>query len=202
MSAWDELPAVLEEQRQGVTVELTVLYRELWTRQRQGREAAALLAAIEQQARRGIFLAADLAGRAQWQDLKPGVRHPQVLLDTASRLAEVRAKTVRERAEEVLWRATGGMVSPYARLAASVLVTDAARTGGKSAAIVGDATHKRFIRLRPVREPRSHSKYENTVRPIDGTWLMAGIEADGPGDGRLPWSERAWCGHGLRYFRR
>lgn len=202
MSAWDELPAALEEQRQGVTVVLSALYQDLWTRLHEERDATTLLAAIEAQARVGIFLAADLASRAQLQDLRPGVRHPQVLLDTASRLAEVRASVVRERAAEVLRRATENMVSPYARLAASVLVTDAARAGGKAAGIVGDATHKRFIRLRPVQEPRAHSKYENTVRPVDGTWLIAGIEVDGPGDERLPWSERAWCGHGLRYFRR
>lgn len=199
---WDILASDLAGQQQGVTVQLTRLMLDLWSRQQKQADTALLLDILERRARIGVFQAADLAARVQYQDLVPGSRHPQALVDVAERLATVRAQLIRERADAVLRRATEGMVSPYARLAAQVLVNDAARTGLKAGGISGDATHKQFIRLRPVQEPRSHSRYEGTIRPIDGTWLIAGIEVDGPGDPRLPWSERAWCGHICKYIRR
>lgn len=202
MSAWSELPIQLAGEQRGVTTDLTSLLTDLWSLHQRQRDTAKVLAAIETRSRVGVFQAADLAARAQWLALRPGVRHPSVLLQAAEQLAALRAVVIRDRAEEVIRRATLPLVSPYARLAAQVLVTDAARFGTRASGITGAATHKRFVRLRPAHEPRAHSRYEGTERPIDGTWLIAGIEVDGPGDPRLPWSERAWCGHICEYFRR
>lgn len=202
MSLWTALPDALRVQQQGVSVDLTTLFLDLWTQLRQEGDTAALLASVEARARIGVFLAGDLAARAQFQALKAGARHPAVLLSAAEELATLRAKVIRDRAEDVLRRATLPLVSPYARLAAQVLVTDAARAGTTAGGLIGGATHKRFVRLRPALEPRAHSRYEGSERPIDGTWLIAGIEVDGPGDPRLPWSERAFCGHICEYFRR
>jgi hypothetical protein len=200
--SWEELAPALASQQRGVTVELTGLFTDLWGLVQQERETALLLAEIETRARVGVFQAADLGARLQHAELRPSVRHPQVLVTAAEQLAVVRAKLIRERAESVIVKATQALVSPYARLAAQVLVTDAARTGTTAGGIVGGATHKEFVRIRGAKEPRTHSKYEGTVRPMDGTWLIAGIEVDGPGDARLPWSEKAFCGHICKYIRR
>ncbi|THF70492.1 hypothetical protein E7T06_07245 [Deinococcus sp. Arct2-2] len=198
---WADLALEVAQLQQGVTVDLTELLHDLWSKAQQEADTSRLLAALETRARRGIFQACDVSARFQHAELRPGVRHPQVLLDTAEQLAILRAKVVRDRAETVILKATQGLVSPYARLAAQVLITDAARTGTTAGGLVGGATHKEFIRIRGAKEPRTHSRYEDTVRPINGTWLIAGIEVDGPGDARLPWSEKAFCGHICRYFR-
>lgn len=198
MSPWDDLPDTLDRQQRAVTRDLDALFTDLW----QNGATASLLAEIDRVVRLGVFSAADEGARVQHRDLSPAAPHPPELLAFAEQLAFVRAPIVRDRAVEVLSRATAGLVSPYARLAAQILVTDAARKGCTAAGIVGEATHKEFIRIRGVREPRAHSRYEGTVRPVDGTWTIAGIDVEGPGDERLPWSEKAWCGHGLRYFRR
>lgn len=201
MSLWDELPAQLDVQQAQATADLTELYGVLWEQLHSGLSTAATLAAIEARARVGIFAAAELAALAQFAELRAG-RAGLVLTNAAEQLAVTRGAVVAERAGVVLNNATRNMVSPYARLAAQILVTDAARTGTTMGGIEGGATHKQFVRLRPVREPRAHSRHEGTIRPIDGTWLIAGIEAQGPGDPRLPWSERAWCGHICKYIRR
>lgn len=198
----EELAGQLDEQQRGVTRDLLALFEDLWDRQQQQQVTASLLSQIERFARVSVFEAASLASELQLQDLMPSLRYPQLLTDICEGLALARGKIIRDRAEIVLAKATANMVSPYARLAAQILVTDAARAGCKAGGIYGEATHKQFVRLRRVQEPRAHSKYEGTVRPIDGTWLIAGIEVDGPGDERLPWSERAWCAHGLKYLRR
>lgn len=198
----EQLPGELDTQQAGVTRVLTSLYTELWDAQQRAADTDAILGQIERAARVNVFEAASLASELQLLELMPGLRYPQLLTDTCEALARARGKIIRDRAEIVLAKATANMVSPYARLAAQILVTDAARAGCKAGGIYGEATHKQFIRIRQVHEPRSHSKYEGTIRPIDGTWLIAGIAVDGPGDERLPWSERAWCSHGVKYFRR
>lgn len=199
---WEELPGELDEVQRGVTVNLTALMVDLWGNLQAGGGLTALLTAIEIEARVGAFKSFDLGARTQHRSLRPGAGYPPDLIDAAEAIAMQRGRLVRDRAEDVLKRATERMVSPYARLAAQVLITDAARTGTRASALYDGATHKKFIRIRPVLEPRAHSRLEGKVLPIDEPFIIAGIPVHGPGDERLPWSERAFCGHGLRYLRR
>lgn len=127
---------------------------------------------------------------------------PQQAQAVALKLSVPRGALLAQRAAEVLLGRSEAYVDPYTRLAAQVLIFDSHREGASEGGRQGGATHKQFIRVRPVAEPRSHSIYEGTVRELNGTWLIAGIEAQGPGDERLPWSEKAFCGHVTRYFRR
>ncbi|MFC5846725.1 hypothetical protein [Deinococcus petrolearius] len=124
---------------------------------------------------------------------------PQRARAVAVRLSAERGQVVAARAAEVLLGRSEAFVSPYARLAAQVLVWDSHREGAREGAGEGGATHKTFVRLRRAAEPRAHSRLEGTTLPIGQPFVIAGIACDGPGDPRLPWSERAWCGHILRY---
>lgn len=126
---------------------------------------------------------------------------PQRAQGVAIQLSAARGQMVAERAAEVLLNRGEAFVSPYARLAAQVLVWDSHREGAREGAGEGGATHKTFTRLRPAAEPRAHSRLEGMTLPIGQPFVIAGIACDGPGDPRLPWSERAWCGHILRYSR-
>lgn len=197
MTTWGDLPDELARQQRLATRDLDRLFQVLW----KDGPTDELVAELLRVARLGIFTAADTTARLQHQDLHPGLPHPQVLVDFAEQLAFTRSMFVKDRAVEVLSTATKAQVSPYARLAAQVLVTDAARKGTQAGGIVGDATHKQFVRIRDAREPRGHSHLEGSIRPVDGTWTIAGIEVDGPGDERLPPSEVFWCGHICRYLR-
>lgn len=197
MTTWGDLPDELGRQQRLATRDLDRLFQVLW----KDGPTDELVAELLRVARIGIFTAADTTARLQHQDLHPGVPHPQLLVDFAEQLAFTRSIFVKDRAVEVLSTATKAQVSPYARLAAQVLVTDAARKGTQAGGIVGDATHKQFVRIRDAREPRGHSHLEGSIRPVDGTWTIAGIEVDGPGDERLPPSEVFWCGHICRYLR-
>lgn len=198
MTTWGDLPDELARQQRLTTRDLEQLLQELW----ENGVSDALIAELLRVARLGIFTAADTTARVQHQDLRPAAPHPPELVAFAEQLAFTRSVIVKDRAVEVISRATKAQVSPYARLAAQVLVTDAARTGTTAAGIVGEATHKQFIRIRQALEPRGHSHLEGSIRPVNGTWTIAGIEVDGPGDERLPMSERAWCGHICKYLRR
>lgn len=126
---------------------------------------------------------------------------PQQAQAVALKLAVPRGALLARRAVEVLAGRGEAYVDPYTRLATQVLIFDSHREGAAEGGRQGGATRKQFIRVRPVAEPRAHSVYEGTIRPIGGTWLMAGIEAQGPGDERLPWSEKANCGHVTKYLR-
>ncbi|MFC6617214.1 hypothetical protein [Deinococcus radiophilus] len=148
-----------------------------------------------------MFYTFDLAGRAQLRELAGGLKDGDLLTEAAEALALRQGALARERALDVLGRATLAQVSPYARLAASVLVTDALRTGLQGGATLGGATHKKFVRIRPVKEPRSHSVLEGVVKRIDEPFIIGGIPVHGPGAAELPWSEKAWCGHALEYLR-
>ncbi len=120
----------------------------------------------------------------------------------AVRISAQRGEFLAQRAAEVLAGRGDAYVSPYARLAAQVLIWDSHRDGAREGAREGGATHKTFTRVRPALEPRAHSRLEGVTLPIDQPFIIAGIPCDGPGDPRLPWSERAWCGHALTYSRR
>lgn len=127
---------------------------------------------------------------------------PQRAQAVAVKISADRGQLVAARAAEVLLGKSEAFVSPYARLAAQVLIWDSARDGNREGAREGGATHKTFTRVRPAREPRAHSRLEGVILPIDQPFIIAGLAVEGPGDPRLPWSERAWCGHVLKYSRR
>lgn len=120
----------------------------------------------------------------------------------ALQISATRGQLLAQRAGAVLTGRSAAYVTPYTRLAAQVLIWDSSRAGAGAGAQEGGATHKTFTRLRPVREPRAHSSLEGLTIPIDQPFIIAGIPCEGPGDPALPWSERAWCGHILRYSRR
>lgn len=127
---------------------------------------------------------------------------PQRAQAVAMTLSAQKGQFLAQRAAEVLAGRGEAFVSPYARLAAQVLIWDSHRDGSTEGAREGGATHKTFIRLRPAQEPRAHSRLEGLTLPIEQPYIIAGIPVHGPGDPRLPWSERAWCGHVLTYSRR
>lgn len=124
---------------------------------------------------------------------------PQRAQAVAVRLSAERGQMVASRAAEVLLGRSGAFVSPYARLAAQVLVYDGWREGGHEGAREGGATHKTFVRLRQSQERRAHSSLEGLTLPIEQPFIIGGLAVHGPGDERLPWSERGWCGHALKY---
>ena len=126
---------------------------------------------------------------------------PQQAQAVAVQLSISKGDFFASRAAEVLAGRSEAFVSPYARLAAQVLIWDSHREGAAAGAEQGGATRKQFVRVRAVKEQRAHSAYEGTFRPINGTWLMGGIKAQGPGDPALPMSERIWCGHITAYSR-
>lgn len=202
MSEW--LPALArdyEERRLTTTREFLPLMLQLWQLQQVGEDVTPVADQLEKRARLGVFYTFDLAGRAQFGQLGG----PRKLADLIAEAAEAQAMTsalvVRERALTVLLEASLAQVSPYARLAASVLVTNALRDGLKEGGAQGGATHKRFTRLRAVKEPRTHSVLEGVVKPINEPYIIGGIPVHGPGAAELPWSEKAWCGHVLEYLR-
>ncbi len=127
---------------------------------------------------------------------------PAVSKAVGQRIAAQKAQGLTDRAVVVLAGKSAGAVNPYTRLAAQVLIFDSARDGSKTGAQAGGATHKTFIRVRPAKEPRAHSILEGETLPIDVPFNIDGHLVDGPGDPRLPWSSRAFCGHILRYSRR
>lgn len=129
-------------------------------------------------------------------------RLPQPLQAVAIRLATERGVALADRAAAVLPGRSELYLSPYTRLAAQVLVYDAYRDTAQAGARSGGATHKTFTRLRMAKEPREHSRLEGLTLPLDQAYIIGGIAAFGPGDPNLPWSERANCGHILRYSRR
>lgn len=126
---------------------------------------------------------------------------PQQAQAVALKLAVPKGALLAQRAIEVLTGRSEAYVDPYTRLATQVLVFDSHREGAAEGGRQGGATRKQFVRVRAVAEPRAHSVYEGTIRPIGGTWNIGGVEAQGPGDERLPWSEKAWCSHICRYMR-
>ncbi len=126
---------------------------------------------------------------------------PVVTRAVGQRIAAEKAAGLTERAVSVLAGKSAAAVNPYTKLAAQVLIFDSARDGSKVGASAGGATHKTFIRLRPAKEPRVHSILEGVTLPIDQPFNIDGHLVDGPGDPRLPWSSRAFCGHILRYSR-
>lgn len=201
MTWWDDLAGQYEEQRTGTTREFITLMLELWYGLQHQSDVSRVATELEKRARLGVFYTFDLAGRAQLRELAGGLKDGDLLTEAAEALALRQGALARERALDVLGRATLAQVSPYARLAASVLVTDALRTGLQGGATLGGATHKKFVRIRPVKEPRSHSVLEGVVKRIDEPFIIGGIPVHGPGAAELPWSEKAWCGHALEYLR-
>lgn len=127
---------------------------------------------------------------------------PQQAQAVAYRLAVPKGALLAQRAVEVLTGRSEAYVDPYTRLATQVLIFDSHREGAAEGGRQGGATHKTFTRVRPVAEPRAHSVLEGTTLPLQEPFYIAGIACFGPGDDRLPWSERAFCGHVLRFSRR
>ncbi|MFC6592398.1 hypothetical protein ACFP81_10605 [Deinococcus lacus] len=202
MSDW--LPVLAqshEERRASTTRDFLELMLQLWQAQQLGQDIEAIAAKLEKKARLGVFYTFDLAGRAQLGQLGGPKSAADLITEAAEAQAMASGALARERALEVLLKASLAQVSPYARLAASVLVTNALRDGLREGGTLGGATHKRFTRIRPVKEPRAHSVLEGVVKPIDEPFVIGGIAVHGPGDARLPWSEKAWCGHVLEYLR-
>lgn len=158
-------------------------------------QALALSAARHAQTPAVEAVSATLASLVQVQNL------PSRAQGVAVRLSADRGQALAQRAAEVLVGRSEAFVSPYAQLAAQVLIWDSHRDGSREGAREGAATHKTFVRIRPVDQRRAHSRLEGVTLPIDQPFIIAGIACDGPGDPALPWSERAFCGHILKYSR-
>lgn len=70
-----------------------------------------------------------------------------------------------------------------------------------AAALAAGTLQKIFVRVSSRKEPRkNHEVLEGTIREANGTWLIGGIEVQGPNDLALDLSERLWCGHAAVYF--
>lgn len=201
MTWWDDLSGEVDATQLALTRQLLDLLPDLQAALQGGGNPASVAAEIERRTARGVAYTFSLAGRAQYEQLNPLGRDAALLQEAARVLGQRRGQLAAQRALAVLEGMTAAMVSPYARLAAQVLITDAARTGLRGGAIVGGATHKRFVRIRQAKEGRAHSVLEGVVKQVNEPYLIAGIAVHGPGDERLPWSERAWCGHALEYLR-
>ncbi|WP_027480540.1 hypothetical protein [Deinococcus pimensis] len=199
--SFDDLPGDVDRLRSGVSVDFTRLLTQLSRRLREGDDAGDLFAALERRARLGHFESFEVGARAQHQAFGGGREVPTDVLTVGATLARRRAALVAQRAQDVLASHSEAFTSPYARLAAQVLVQDAVRSGTRVSAAYHGATHKQFIRIRSAEEPRAHSRLEGRVLPIEEPFVIAGIEVFGPGDEKLPWSERAWCGHILKFIR-
>lgn len=155
----------------------------------------ALTASLQAQAPAREAFGETLAGLVRVETL------PTQAQAVAVGLSLPRGQMVAQRAAEVLAGRSAAFVSPYARLAAQILVWDAAREGAQAGAVQGGARLKTFIRVRPAQERRAHSSLEGLTIPVDDLYNIGGTLAYGPGDERLPWSERAFCGHVLRFER-
>jgi len=186
--------------QQGVTADFTELLADLFRRLGSGATDASVRAAIEQRARLGAFEGFEAGAAAQQADLTGSQALTAPLLDQGVAFSIQRAAVVTERAGIVLTGASEALVSPYARLAAQILVTDAVRMGTRSSATVNGATRKQFIRLRPVQEPRAHSILEGKIIGVDELFNIGGYMVYGPGAAELPWSEKAFCGHILKFL--
>lgn len=201
MTWWDDLSGEVDAAQLALTRQLLDLLPELQAALQGSGNPASVAAEIERRTARGVAYTFSLAGRAQYEQLNPLGREVALLDEAARVLGQRRGRLAAQRALAVLESMTAAMVSPYARLAAQILITDAARTGLRGGGIVGGAKFKKFVRIRQVKEGRAHSALEGVVKPIDEPFVIAGIPVHGPGDERLPISETAWCGHVLEYLR-
>lgn len=198
--SFDDLALTSSRVQQGVSADFTALLADLFKRLGSGPTEASVRAALEQRARLGAFEAFELGAAAQQASLTSSPALTGPLLDVGVALSRQRAAIVTERAGVVLSSYSEAMVSPYARLAAQILVTDSVRMGTRASATVNGATRKQFIRIRPVQEPRAHSKLEGKIIGVDELFDIGGHLVYGPGDAKLPWSEKAFCGHICRFL--
>ncbi|ULH15993.1 hypothetical protein MF271_05000 [Deinococcus sp. KNUC1210] len=200
MTTWAALGKQGADLQQGVSVDLTKLMLELWQRLKDGKSPDRPLSAIETVARLAGFESFEAGATQQQRELIGAAALDRPLLDAAVTVGKQRGLIVRERALAVLAEYSEAMVSPYARLAASVLVNDSIRTGTRASGTYHGATRKEFVRIREPLQPRAHSSLEGTVIGIDELFDIGGYMVYGPGDPALPLSERAWCGHVLKFL--
>ena len=102
MTTWGDLPDELARQQRLATRDLDSLLQDLW----ETGPTDALVEELLRVARLGIFTAADTTARLQHQDLRPAAPHPPELLAFAEQLAFTRSVIVKDRAVEVISRAT------------------------------------------------------------------------------------------------
>ena len=160
---WTALGKTGADLQQGVSVDLTTLMLDLWQRLKAGKSSGKSLTAIEQAARLAGFEAFEAGAAQQQLELTGAAALDRPLLDAAVVVGKQRGLIVRERALAVLAKYDEALVSPYARLAASVLVNDTIRTGTRASGTYNGATRKEFIRIRQPLQKREHSSLEGTV---------------------------------------
>lgn len=183
---------------------LFALFAELMKRREKGEDTEGVVLEIQRLASIGVYSAMTLAAELQLQDLQPMTAgHKLSIIQTSEATAQTRGSEIVARTSSVLIGASEAQASAYAGLIASFARMTGVRMGVDLAAQMADTAPnaKMFVRVSRAKEPRTHSIYEGTTRPLWGTWIMGGIAASGPGDPRLPASETVRCGHSLWYTR-
>ena len=156
--------------------------------------------AVELQARQSAFLSFEAGAQAQHSELGGG-KLPDAYHVVNAAAAIRQGGIVAARAKIVLAERPETYIAPYVDIASQVLTTGAARSGTRAAGAYNGARRKQFVRLRPVQEPRSHSTLEGTILLADELFNINGYLVYGPGDDALPWSEKAYCGHILKWIK-
>jgi hypothetical protein len=183
-----------------VRADLTDLLKGFWSALHGSGNPEKMAQEVELRAREGAFLGFEAGAEAQHASLAPG-RLPDAFHAVNAAAAVRQAGIVVARAKIVLAERPESYIVPYADLSGQILTTGSMRSGTQAAGTYNGATRKQFIRLRPVQEPRAHSVLEGQILLVDELFNINGYHVYGPGDEALPWSEKAWCGHILRYLK-
>lgn len=197
---FSNLAGRVAELTKGVRVDLGDLLAQLWVSLNGSGNPERVSRALELRARQAAFLGFEAGALAQHSDFTPGAL-PDAYNPPNIAAALRQGALMASRATAVLVGHSQAYVAPYADLTTQILNTGAARQGTRAAGVYNGATRKQFVRLRQVQEPRSHSSLEGKTIPVDDLFDIGGYLVYGPGDDALPWSEKAFCGHILRYLK-
>ena len=135
-----------------------------------------------------------LSGTVQARTLK---QRPSTLIRVLSERYSVSyGALMQRRVSTVLTRPhSEAQLRAYGSLLSEVSSMFGARQGFETVGTVGGATKKQFVRVRPVKEARPHSKLEGSVIARSAKWAIDGYSVPAPADPRLPLSSRLRCGH-------
>lgn len=204
--SFEQLGDQVDEQSSETAAALAIILLQLRSQLISGQEGEALLRA-ERALRVAAYDGFTLGAQTQLAELRAVTAAD---LQTISKLAEQHALqaglALTVNTSRVIAGSTEAVTTAYAGLLANFGSLSALRAGIRMGALElagpgAEPTLKQFIRVRGSKEPRSHSGYEGTTRRIDGTWRIAGIDVQAPGDPKLPISETIRCGHAVKYLR-
>lgn len=198
--AFLDLGSRLTRLAQSVTADLGELMGHLWQALNGRGSPERAARAVELKARHSAFLGFEAGAQAQHSELGGGTL-PAAFHAVNAAAAVRQGGIVAARAKIVLAERPESYTAPYVDIATQILTTGAARTGTRAAGAYNGAKRKQFVRLRPVQEPRSHSSLEGIILLADELFNINGYHVYGPGDDVLPWSEKAYCGHILKWIK-